>query len=60
MRIYVIATGVVFALLTLAHVWRIFVEPQLATDPWFMFFTLVAASLSVVAWLVARRAPQRK
>ena len=60
MRAYVIATGVVFALLTLAHVWRLFVEPHLATDPWFMLATLVAASLSVAAWWVARRAPQRK
>jgi hypothetical protein len=60
LRTYVIATGVVFALLTLAHVWRLFVEPHLARDPWFILATLVAASLSVAAWRVARRTPQRK
>jgi hypothetical protein len=57
MRSYVIATGVVFGLLTLAHIWRLFVEPQLATDPSFILITLVAASLSVAAWFVTRRAP---
>ena len=57
LRTYVIATGVVFGLLTLAHIWRIVVEPRLATDPWFILVTLVAASLSVAAWWVARRAP---
>jgi hypothetical protein len=56
LRTYVIVTGVVFSLLTIAHIWRLFVEPQLATDAWFILFTLVAAFLSVAAWQVARRA----
>ena len=60
MRTYIIATGVVFGLLTLAHIWRLFVEPHLARDPWFILTTLVAGSLSVAAWWVARGAPQRK
>ncbi len=60
MRTYVIATGVVFGLLTLAHIWRLAVEPHLATDPWFMLFTVVAASLSVAAWRVTRRGPQSR
>jgi hypothetical protein len=30
MKAYVIATGAVFGLLTLVHVWRMFVERQLA------------------------------
>jgi hypothetical protein len=60
LRTYVIATGVVFGLLTLAHAWRLVIEPHLATDPWFILFTVVAAFLSVAAWWVARRAPPPK
>jgi hypothetical protein len=55
MRTYVVATGIVFAVLTLAHLWRIIQEPHLASDPWFMVATVVAATLSVAAWRVARR-----
>jgi hypothetical protein len=55
MRSYVVVTGIMFCLLTLAHVWRMFLEPHLATDPWFLMFTVVAAALAVVAWRVARR-----
>ena len=55
MRTYVIATGIVFGLVTLAHLWRLVVEPHLATDPWFLLLTVVAASLAVAAWRVARR-----
>jgi hypothetical protein len=55
MRAYVIATGVVFGLITLAHVWRIVVEPRLATEPWFLLTTIVSAALCVGAWRVMRR-----
>jgi hypothetical protein len=55
LRTYVIATGVVFGLLTVAHIWRLVVEPHLGSDPWFLLFTVVAASLSGAAWWVARR-----
>jgi multisubunit Na+/H+ antiporter MnhE subunit len=54
-RTYVIATGVVFGLITVAHVWRLVVEPHLLREPWFMLLTLVAAGLAVAAWRVARR-----
>jgi len=43
MRSYVVATGVVFGLLTLAHLWRIVEEPHLASDPWFILITITAA-----------------
>ncbi len=37
MKAYVITTGAVFGLLTLAHAWRVIAEdPHLATDPWFV------------------------
>ncbi len=53
MKTYVITTGVVFGLLTLAHVWRALAEgPQLATDPSFVLITVAAAALCVWAWRV--------
>jgi len=54
MRAYVMTTGVVFGLLTLAHLWRIIVERHLATDPIFIVITVIAASLCVWAWRVLR------
>jgi uncharacterized membrane protein len=55
MRTYVIVTGVVFALLTAAHVLRLFVEPHLVRDPWFVGATLISTILALMAWRVARR-----
>ena len=55
MKAYVIATGVVFGLLTLVHLWRIIKEPHLATDPWFMLITVAAGAFCLGAWLLVRR-----
>jgi hypothetical protein len=55
MRFYVTATGAVFGLLTLIHLWRITEEPHLATDAWFLLVTLAAAALSLWAWRLVRR-----
>lgn len=56
MKTYVITTGVIFGLLTVAHVWRIIEEgTHLATDPWYVLITVAAAALSLWAWLVLRR-----
>ena len=55
MRSYVIATGVIFALVTLAHIWRIVEEPNLAREPWFVLLTIATALLSIGAWRLARR-----
>ena len=54
MKAYVITTGVVFALLTVAHLLRIIAEwPQLAKDPFFLLITIVAGGLCVWAlWLL--------
>ena len=55
MKAYVITTGAVFGLLTLAHLWRAFAEgPHLATDPWFVLITVAAAALSFWAWRLLR------
>jgi len=54
MRTYVIVTGVVFGLLTAAHVLRLFVEPHLVRDPWFVGATAISTILSLMAWRIGR------
>jgi hypothetical protein len=59
MRTYVLMTGVLFGLLALVHIWRAIVEgPHLATDPWYVLITLVAAGLSLWAWRLIRAEPR--
>jgi hypothetical protein len=54
MKSYVITTGAVFALLTVAHLWRIIAEwPHLVTDPWYLL--IAAAGLCLWAWRLLRR-----
>jgi hypothetical protein len=56
MKAYIITTGVIFGLLTVAHVVRIVTEDrQLVADPMFVLFTAISAALSVWSWLVLRR-----
>lgn len=55
MKSYVITTGTVFGLLTLVHVWRMFVEgPHRVHDPFFLALTALTACLSVWAVFVLR------
>ena len=55
MKAYLITTGAVFALLTLAHLLRIIMEwPHLAREPFFLLITVVAAGLSLWAWRLLR------
>jgi uncharacterized membrane protein len=54
MKTYVITSGSIFGLLTLAHVWRVFLERHLATDPFFVVATIVSALLAFWAWRVLR------
>ena len=55
MKAYVMTTGVLFGLLTVAHLWRILEEgAHLATDPWYLLITLAAAALCVWAWRLLR------
>jgi hypothetical protein len=50
MKVYVTITGVLFALITLAHFWRmIYAEPHLATDPWYLLLTALAAGFAIWA-----------
>ncbi len=49
MRAYVMTTGIVFALVFIAHMWRVIVEDfKPLTEPVFILLTLVA--LGLTAW----------
>jgi hypothetical protein len=55
MKAYVMTTGAVFGLLTLAHLLRIFEEgPHLATEPFFVLITVASAGLCLWAWRLLR------
>ena len=57
-RAYVLATAVVFGAVTVAHLWRVTVEPHLLREPWYAVVTGVAATLC--AWgIVLLRRPRR-
>ena len=50
MRAYVLTTGAIFGLLTLAHVWRMVEEGSpVATDPFFVVVTLASGALCLWA-----------
>jgi hypothetical protein len=55
MKAYVMTTGVLFGLLTVAHIWRIFAErPDLASEPWYVLITIATAALCFWAWRLLR------
>lgn len=58
MKAYVMVTGVIFGLITVAHIWRAFEERQIATEPWFILLTLAAAALCVWAMRLLWRWPR--
>jgi hypothetical protein len=58
MKAYVLTTGVVFALLVAAHLWRMVAEsPALARDPGYLAITLASGLLSLWAGRLLRRPP---
>ena len=59
MKSYIITTGAVFGLLTLAHIWRFIEEgPHLMTQiPW-VLITLAAAALFLWACRLLWRSPR--
>jgi hypothetical protein len=60
MKAYVITTGIIFALITIAHVLRMTLEnPRLATDPWFLLLTVLVAALAVWAYYLLRALGRR-
>ena len=59
MKAYLLTTGTVFALLTLAHVWRVLAESSsLARDPWYVLITIASAALSIWALFLVRGSPK--
>jgi hypothetical protein len=59
MKAYVMTTGALFGLLTLAHLLRIVQEGRhLATDPFYILITVAAAALGLWAWRLLRRPAQ--
>jgi hypothetical protein len=56
MRAYIITTGAIFALITLAHIVRLVLEStRVLTEPVFVLFTILSAALVVWAVLLLRR-----
>jgi hypothetical protein len=56
MKAYVITTGVIFGLITVAHLLRFVTEgSRLATEPVFILLTFLSAALCVWALQVLRR-----
>jgi hypothetical protein len=55
MKAYLMTTGTVFALITLAHLLRIMAEgPHLLREPIWVLLTIAAATLSGWAWRLLR------
>ena len=61
MKIYLMLTAILFALLTVVHLWRMIEERgSLAKDPWFLVITILSAALcfwAVQLLVTARRRP---
>jgi hypothetical protein len=54
-KVYVMVTGILFGVLTIAHVLRMIEEGRdLATNPWYLLITAAAAALCVWAWRLLR------
>jgi len=59
MKAYILTTGIIFGLITIAHVWRVIVEDMnLAKEPSFVLMTLLTAALSGWAWKAYRCLPR--
>lgn len=60
MKAYLLVTGTIFGLLTLAHVWRVVAEStRLAADPWYVLITVLSAALCLWAFRLLRSARTR-
>lgn len=60
MKIYVVATGLVFALLAISHAWRLMAGSlALAENPIFTATTLIASAFAVWATVLLFRSARR-
>ena len=55
MKAYVITSGAIFALITIAHIAHIAMETHVLREPFFLLLTVLAAALSIWAFVVLRR-----
>ena len=55
MKAFLITVGIVFGLIVVAHIARLFAEPAMAREPWYMALTVVAGILSGWAWVLLWR-----
>lgn len=55
MKAYVITTGIIFALITIAHLARMATETRVLTEPLYLLLTLLSAALAIWAVVVLRR-----
>ena len=55
MKAYLITTGTVFGLITLAHICRVFAEGSHVADPFFILLTVATAGLCLWAVQLLRR-----
>ncbi|HEY3582531.1 MAG TPA: hypothetical protein VGK82_18390 [Pyrinomonadaceae bacterium] len=55
MKAYIITSGAIFALITIAHIVHIAMETHVLREPFFLILTLLAAALSIWAFVVLRR-----
>jgi hypothetical protein len=56
MKVYLITTGVIFGLITIAHICRAFAEgPHVAKDPIFILLTILATAMSAWAFILLKR-----
>ena len=59
MKSYVTATGALFALLVVVHVWRAIVEGSSQfKDPFYIASTVACAAFAVWAWRVLSKIPK--
>jgi len=58
MRAYTLITGVIFALVTIAHLVRMARESQVLTEPLYILLTFLTAALTGWAVYLLRRSSQ--
>lgn len=46
MKAYVLITGIIFALITVAHLARLYFEPHFLSDPVYLALTILTAGLT--------------
>lgn len=56
MKAYLATTGILFVLLTVAHIVRAFQETHLVREPWFWLVTVIPGVLAVWALKLFRQA----